>query len=218
MTSFSLSRRRVLPGFAPTLGFTLFYLTGVVLIPLLALVLRPFEMGLDGFWNAVTNPRVLAALRLSFGMAVAAAAIDSVFGFVIAWVLTRYRFPGVRLMDALIDLPFAFVLEPKPRRPLARAVRELPAGLDASIRGPLAGLIGMAEGTLDGDALFFSRVLWVEGDVSAALALRNAIDDARIDFGALLFGGLGPVGARLADVLRERMRARPSASEDPAWN
>ena len=117
-----------------------------------------------------------------------------------------------------IDLPFAFVLEPKPRRPLARAVRELPAGLDASIRGPLAGLIGMAEGTLDGDALFFSRVLWVEGDVSAALALRNAIDDARIDLGTLLFGGLGPVGARLADVLRERMRARPSASEDSAWS
>lgn len=116
------------------------------------------------------------------------------------------------------DLPFAFVLEPKPRRPLARALRELPAGLDASIRGPLAGLIGMAEGTLDADALFFSRVLWVEGDVAAALALRNAIDDARIDFGALLFGGLGPVGARLADVMRERMRARPGVSEDPAWS
>jgi len=116
------------------------------------------------------------------------------------------------------DLPFAFVLEPKPRRPLARAVRELPDGLDASIRGPLAGLIGMAEGRLDGDALFFSRVLWVEGDVAAALALRNAIDDARIDFGALLFGGFGPVGTRLADVLRERMHARPTASEERAWN
>lgn len=117
-----------------------------------------------------------------------------------------------------IDLPFAFVLEPKPRRPSVRAVRELPTEIDASIRGPLAGLIGMAEGTLDGDALFFSRVLWVEGDVSAALALRNAIDDARIDFGVLLFGGLGPVGARLADVLRARMRVRPGASEDRAWN
>lgn len=116
------------------------------------------------------------------------------------------------------DLPFAFVLEPKPRRPLARAVRELPAGLDASIRGPLAGLIGMAEGTLDGDALFFSRVLWVEGDVAAALALRNAIDDARIDFGELLFGSLGPLGPRLAAVLRERMRTRPVSPGDQAWN
>lgn len=116
------------------------------------------------------------------------------------------------------DLPFAFVLEPKPRRPLARAVRELPAGLDASIRGPLAGLIGMAEGTLDGDALFFSRVLWVEGDVAAALALRNAIDDARIDFGELLFGSFGPLGPRLAAVLRERMRTRPVLPGDQAWN
>ncbi len=115
------------------------------------------------------------------------------------------------------DLPFAFVLEPKPRRPLARAVRELPAGLDVSIRGPLAGLIGMAEGTLDGDALFFSRVLRVEGDVAASLALRNALDDARIDFGQLLFGGFGPLGARLAGAVRQRMRAQTVAGDDP-WN
>ncbi|SDH80702.1 ubiquinone anaerobic biosynthesis accessory factor UbiT [Bosea robiniae] len=109
------------------------------------------------------------------------------------------------------DLPFAFVLEPRPSRPLARAVRSLPGGLDASIRGPLAGLIGMAEGTLDGDALFFSRVLWVEGDVAAALALRNAIDDARIDFGKLLLGGFGPLGVRFADAVRQRIRTLPAA-------
>lgn len=115
------------------------------------------------------------------------------------------------------DLPFSFVLEPRPGRPLARAVRVLPGGLDASIRGPLAGLIGMAEGTLDGDALFFSRVLWVEGDVAASLALRNAIDDARIDFGKVLLGGLGPVGARLADVARARMRTLPGIGGQP-WN
>lgn len=101
------SRRRVLPGFGLSLGFTLFYLTGIVLVPLLALVIRPFELGFDGFWAAVTAPRVLAALRLSFGMAVAGAAIDTLFGFVIAWVLTRYRFAGRRLLDAMIDLPFA---------------------------------------------------------------------------------------------------------------
>jgi sulfate transport system permease protein len=99
--------RHVLPGFGLSLGFTLFYLTGIVLIPLLALVIRPFELGLDGFWNDVTTPRVLAALRLSFGMALAAALIDSLFGFVIAWVLVRYRFPGKGLLDAVIDLPFA---------------------------------------------------------------------------------------------------------------
>jgi len=86
--------RHVLPGFGLSLGFTIFYLTSLVLIPLLALVLRPFELGLDGMWNAISTPRVMASLRLSFGMALAAAVIDSVFGFIIAWVLVRYRFPG----------------------------------------------------------------------------------------------------------------------------
>ena len=102
-----LRRRSVLPGFGLSLGFTLFYLSGIVLVPLLALTLRPFELGLDGFWDAISTPRVLAALRLSFGMALAAAVIDSVFGFIIAWVLVRYRFPGKALLDAVIDLPFA---------------------------------------------------------------------------------------------------------------
>ncbi len=102
-----LGARHVLPGFSLSLGFTLFYLTSLVLIPLLALVIRPVELGLDGFWAAISTPRVLASLRLSFGTALAAAAIDAVFGFIIAWVLVRYRFPGKRLLDAVIDLPFA---------------------------------------------------------------------------------------------------------------
>jgi sulfate transport system permease protein len=99
--------RHVLPGFSLSLGFTLFYLTGIVLIPLLALVIRPFELGWDGFWTAISTPRVLASLRLSFGMSALAAVIDSVFGFIIAWVLVRYRFPGRGVLDAIIDLPFA---------------------------------------------------------------------------------------------------------------
>ena len=102
-----LRSRHVLPGFSLSLGFTLFYMTSLMLIPLLALVIRPAELGLEGFWSAISTPRVLASLRLSFGMALAAAAIDSVFGFIIAWVLVRYRFPGKRLLDAVIDLPFA---------------------------------------------------------------------------------------------------------------
>jgi len=102
-----LRRRHVLPGFGLSLGFTIFYLTGIVLVPLLALTIRPFALGFDGFWAAISTPRVLAALRLSFGMAAVAAVIDSVFGFIIAWVLVRYRFPGKGLLDALIDLPFA---------------------------------------------------------------------------------------------------------------
>jgi len=102
-----LKTRHVLPGFTLSLGFTLFYLTSIVLIPLLALAIRPLELGPLGFWNAISTPRVLASLRLSFGMALVAAVIDSIFGLVIAWVLARYRFPGKGLLDAVIDLPFA---------------------------------------------------------------------------------------------------------------
>jgi sulfate transport system permease protein len=97
----------VLPGFSLSLGFTIFYLTVIVLIPLMALIIRPLELGPAGFWAAISTPRVLASLRLSFGMAAAAAVIDSFFGFIIAWVLVRYRFPGKGVLDALIDLPFA---------------------------------------------------------------------------------------------------------------
>jgi sulfate transport system permease protein len=100
-------RRRVLPGFGLSLGFTVFYLSVIVLIPLAALFIRAFQPGLGALWDAIGTPRVAAALKLSFGMAALAALIDSVFGFVIAWVLVRYRFPGRRLLDAVIDLPFA---------------------------------------------------------------------------------------------------------------
>jgi sulfate transport system permease protein len=100
-------RRRVLPGFGLSLGFTVFYLSVIVLIPLAALFIRAFQPGLGALWDAIGTPRVAAALKLSFGMAALAAVIDSVFGFVIAWVLVRYRFPGRRLLDAVIDLPFA---------------------------------------------------------------------------------------------------------------
>jgi sulfate transport system permease protein len=107
LTPMKLRQRRVLPGFGLSLGFTIFYLSVIVLIPLSALIIRPIELGPAGFWAAISTPRVLASLRLSFGMAAAAAVIDSFFGFIIAWVLVRYRFPGKGLLDALIDLPFA---------------------------------------------------------------------------------------------------------------
>jgi len=97
----------VLPGFGLALGYSLTYLSLIVLIPLAALLLRPVELGLDGFLAAVTEPRVLASLRLSFGAALIAAAINAIFGLLIAWVLVRYEFPGKRVIDAIIDLPFA---------------------------------------------------------------------------------------------------------------
>lgn len=100
-------RHSVLPGFGPTLGFTVFYLSLVVLIPLSALFFRSTELGWHGFLATIASPRVLAACRLSFGAALAAAAANAVCGLVVAWTLVRYRFPGQRLLDAMIDLPFA---------------------------------------------------------------------------------------------------------------
>jgi sulfate transport system permease protein len=98
---------RVLPGFGLTMGCTLVYVCLIVLIPLSAAFLRSAELGPEKFWQVVTSPRVLASLRLSFGAALLAAAINGVFGFIIAWTLTRQSFPGRRLFDAIIDLPFA---------------------------------------------------------------------------------------------------------------
>jgi sulfate transport system permease protein len=97
----------VLPGFGLSLGFSLFYLGLVVLIPLSTLAFRSLALGPVHFLEAVSSPRVLAAVRLSFLTALLAAAANAVFGLVVAWVLARYRFPGRRLMDALVDLPFA---------------------------------------------------------------------------------------------------------------
>jgi sulfate transport system permease protein len=98
---------RVLPGFGLTMGFTVAYVSLVVLIPMSATFLRSAELGPERFWQVVTAPRVLASLRLSFGASLLAAAINAVMGFIIAWALTRQRFPGRRIFDAIIDLPFA---------------------------------------------------------------------------------------------------------------
>ena len=97
----------VIPGFGVTLGFTLTYLSLLVLIPLAALIVRSAGLGVGEFWSLASDPRTLAALRLSFGAAIVAALINAVFGLLLAWVLVRYRFPGRRLIDAAIDLPFA---------------------------------------------------------------------------------------------------------------
>jgi sulfate transport system permease protein len=99
--------RKVLPGFNLTLGYTLFYLGLIVLIPLSALVLKTFTLSWDQFWAAVSSPRVLAAYRLTFGASLIAAMVNVVFGLLVAWVLVRYSFPGKRIVDALVDLPFA---------------------------------------------------------------------------------------------------------------
>jgi sulfate/thiosulfate transport system permease protein len=97
----------VLPGFGLALGFTLFYLSLVVLIPLSTLFWKSAGLGPAGFWSAVSSPRVVASYKLTFGASFVAAVVNAVFGLVVTWVLVRYRFPGRRSMDALVDLPFA---------------------------------------------------------------------------------------------------------------
>ena len=99
--------RRVMPAFGLSLGYTLAWLGLIVLIPLAGLFVKAGGLGWQGLWDTWTEPRVLASLKLSFGTALAAAAFNAVMGTLVAWVLVRYRFPGKRLFDAMIDLPFA---------------------------------------------------------------------------------------------------------------
>ena len=104
---YSLRQPSVIPGFGLALGLTLAALSLIVLLPLAALVLRAASLGPQAVFEIATDPRTLAALRLSFGTALLAAAVNAVFGLLIAWVLVRYRFPGRRIIDAAVDLPFA---------------------------------------------------------------------------------------------------------------
>jgi sulfate transport system permease protein len=103
----SIAKPSVLPGFGITFGFAVSYLSLIVLIPLAVLVWRASALGIDGIWRVTTTPRVLAALQVSFFISAAAATVNVVFGAIVAWVLVRYDFPGKRIFDAAVDLPFA---------------------------------------------------------------------------------------------------------------
>jgi sulfate transport system permease protein len=107
MTAFALRRPRVLPGFNLALGYTLFYLGVIVLVPLAAAFVKTTGLTWGQFWSAVTTERVVASYKLSFGAALIGASVNAVFGLLVAWVLVRYTFPGKRIVDALVDLPFA---------------------------------------------------------------------------------------------------------------
>jgi sulfate transport system permease protein len=96
-----------LPGFAPAMGLTLVYLSFFLVLPLAALIVRPWEAGFAHFWSVISNERTIDALKLSFGASFLAACINAVFGTIAAWVLVRYDFPGKRILDAFVDLPFA---------------------------------------------------------------------------------------------------------------
>ena len=105
--SFRLKKQSILPGFGLTFGFTLLYASLIVLIPLSTLFLKTFSISWAEFWQTVSSSRALAAYRISFGASFIGAVLNVFFGFVVAWVLVRYSFPGKRLFDALVDLPFA---------------------------------------------------------------------------------------------------------------
>jgi sulfate transport system permease protein len=107
MFALRIKRHSVLPGFGLSMGYTVFYLCLIVLIPLAALLAKTATMGWSEFWTTVTSPRVLASYRLTFGASLIAATLNAVFGFAVAWVLVRYKFIGKRLIDAVVDLPFA---------------------------------------------------------------------------------------------------------------
>src|SRR5262245_38539542 len=100
-------KHSVLPGFRLTMGFTVFYLLLIVLIPLTTLPLRTMSLGWQGFWEVVTDERVVASYKLSIGASLAGALVNGVFGLIVAWVLVRYDFVGKSFVDAIVDLPFA---------------------------------------------------------------------------------------------------------------
>jgi sulfate transport system permease protein len=102
-----MRRRHILPGFGLSLGYTLLYMGLIVLIPMSALTMRVFSGSWEQFWQTVTDPRVVASYRVSFGLSFLAALLNGVFGVIAAWVLARYQFPGRRILDAMVDLPFA---------------------------------------------------------------------------------------------------------------
>jgi sulfate transport system permease protein len=126
--------RRVLPGFHLTLGYTLLYLSLIVLIPLAATFLKTADLGWERFWEIVTAPRVLASLRLSFGASLLAAAVNAAAGLLVAWVLVRYDFPGRRFVDAIVDLPFAL---PTAVAGIALTALYAPTGWLGSLLAPL---------------------------------------------------------------------------------
>ncbi len=102
-----MSIRRVIPGFGISMGFTITYLSLIILIPLAALFLKAAKLGAAQWWEILTSPRMIAAAKLTFGASAAAAVVSTVFGLLVTWVLVRYRFPGRKLLDAMVDLPFA---------------------------------------------------------------------------------------------------------------
>ncbi|WP_026606552.1 sulfate ABC transporter permease subunit CysT [Methylocapsa acidiphila] len=177
----AIKRNSIIPGFGLTLGYTLVYLSVIVLIPLGALVLRASSLGLSGLWNIATEPRIFAALRTSFSIALAAAAINVLFGGIVAWVLSRYEFPGRRLLDAAVDLPFAL---PTAVAGISLAAIYAPNGLIGSLIAPLGWQIAYTPLGI-GVALVFIGLPFIVRTVQPVIAeLEADVEEASATLGA----------------------------------
>jgi sulfate transport system permease protein len=174
-------RPSVLPGFGITLGFAVAYLSIIVLLPLSALVLRPATLGLSGFLDVLTDARVLAALRLSFGAAFVAALVNAFFGLIVAWILVRYDFPFKRAVDALVDLPFAL---PTAVAGIALATIYAPNGWIGGLVAPLGIKIAFTPlGVLL--ALIFIGLPFVVRSLQPVLQdLDREVEEAAVSLGA----------------------------------
>jgi len=174
-------RPSVLPGFGITLGFAIAYLSIIVLLPLSALVLRPASLGISGFVDVLTDARVLAALRLSFGAAFIAALVNAFFGLIVAWILVRYEFPFKRVVDALVDLPFAL---PTAVAGIALATIYAPNGWIGSLFVPLGVKIAFTPlGVLL--ALIFIGLPFVVRSLQPVLQdLDREVEEAAVSLGA----------------------------------
>jgi sulfate/thiosulfate transport system permease protein len=174
-------RPSVLPGFGITLGFAVAYLSIIVLLPLSALVLRPATLGISGFVDVLLDQRVLAALRLSFGAAFIAALVNAFFGLIVSWMLVRYDFPFKRVVDALVDLPFAL---PTAVAGIALATIYAPNGWIGSLFAPLGVKIAFTPlGILL--ALIFIGLPFVVRSLQPVLQdLDREVEEAAVSLGA----------------------------------
>ena len=181
VVSGGFKRPSVLPGFGLTLGFAVAYLSIIVLLPLAALVLRPASLGVSGFLDVLTDTRVLASLRLSFGAAFIAAVINAFFGLIVAWILVRYDFPLKRVVDALVDLPFAL---PTAVAGIALATIYAPNGWVGSLLLPLGIKIAFTPlGVLV--ALIFIGLPFVVRSLQPVLQdLDKEVEEAAVSLGA----------------------------------
>lgn len=177
----TLRRPSILPGFGFAFGTTLVYLGLIVLLPLSALVLRASGLGFSGLWAIATEPRVLAALKVSFGLALAAAGVNAVFGTIVAWVLVRYEFPGRRLLDAAVDLPFAL---PTAVAGIALASIYAPNGWVGALVAPLGWKIAFTPLGI-GIALVFVGLPFIVRTIQPVLLdLESDVEEAAATLGA----------------------------------